>query len=268
MKFGLLLLIVFVSNISWSQSLETTYYHSDFIKAFRTDELKDQLLIDKLNSITVRGHQPIGYEKAKDYIFGLLFLEEVGPGKYGVTDVYCERLFTDSDFGRPTFGPMLSPTTGDIMNTEHTWPQSRFSSKYLKETQKADLHHLFPTDSLMNNNRGNLKFGEVAIESSPLKCQSAHLGLSGQNHQVVFEAPERHKGNVARAIFYFSIRYELDLSPDEELYLRQWDKLDPADSREQNQNSQIEKIQGNRNPFVDFPDLVDHIKSFNRRPSY
>jgi endonuclease I len=41
--------------------------------------------------------------------------------------------------------------------------------------------------------------------------------------------------------------------------LQAWNKLDPPSSVEKLRNDTVQKIQGNRNPFVDYPELVDRI---------
>jgi endonuclease I len=78
----------------------------------------------------------------------------------------------------------------------------------------------------------------------------------------MFEPPETHKGNVARSLFYFSIRYGLRISPEEEAYLKMWNKQDPVDQEEMIRNNEIYKTQGSRNPFVDHPELADRIQDF------
>ncbi|RYZ68005.1 MAG: nuclease, partial [Proteobacteria bacterium] len=77
-----------------------------------------------------------------------------------------------------------------------------------------------------------------------------------------FEPPDAHKGNVARALFYFSVRYNIKIDPIEENFLKAWNKADPVDQEESGRNEAIMKIQGNRNPFVDFPELADSIGDF------
>ena len=74
--------------------------------------------------------------------------------------------------------------------------------------------------------------------------------------------PAEHKGNVARALFYFAICYNLSISETEEFYLRQWHLFDPVDAEEIERNDQIEELQGNRNPFIDNPELVSSIRNF------
>ena len=81
---------------------------------------------------------------------------------------------------------------------------------------------------------------------------------------MVYEVPNAHKGNVARAIFYFATRYEMKLTPTEETTFRQWNKADPIDAEEFLRNNLIEQLQGDRNPFIDFADLADHIAHFTK----
>ena len=39
-----------------------------------------------------------------------------------------------------------------------------------------------------------------------------------------------------------------------------WAKADKIDLWEKHRNAEIQKAQGNRNPLIDFPELVDKIK--------
>ncbi|MGZ5280339.1 MAG: endonuclease, partial [Pseudobdellovibrionaceae bacterium] len=198
----------------------------------------------------------LGYDKARKHMFGQLFLENIA-GSYAVTDVYCERTFNDHQLG---VGPGQIPD-GNVLNTEHTWPQSRFTSRFSKEQQKSDLHHLFPTDNEMNNRRGAQRFGYVKAPLEELKCPIAKLGTN-EDGDIVFEAPQQQRGNTARAIFYFATRYKMKISPREERDLRRWHAEDPIDVEESIRNDQIHKLQGDRNPYIDFPDLLDHIAHF------
>ena len=44
--------------------------------------------------------------------------------------------------------------------------------------------------------------------------------------------------------------------------LRKWHFEDPPDEWEEKRNDLIELIQGNRNPFIDQPDLVERVAGF------
>lgn len=248
---------VFVCQMAMAApaSLEN-YYGADFIHSYESGQLKDQALVMSLHRIISKGHQSLGYHGARQSLFGKLFLEKVS-NHWAVKDVYCENTYTDQDL---KIGPGLIPNA-DVLNTEHTWPQSRFTNRFPKEVQKSDLHHLFPTDNEMNSHRGNLRFGEVLEQIEDLKCPIAEIGHA-ETGDIVFEVPKHHKGNAARAIFYFATRYQMQISPLEETQLRQWNQEDPVDTEEATRNGEIQKLQGNRNPFVDFPNLLDQIENF------
>jgi endonuclease I len=91
--------------------------------------------------------------------------------------------------------------------------------------------------------------------------QGSQQGFN-EDLQDCFEPLDSHKGNVARAMLYFSVRYKKSLTDKQEKLFREWNNLDPVDLNEQIRNDRIEKIQGNRNPFIDDEKLVDQIENF------
>jgi endonuclease I len=147
------------------------------------------------------------------------------------------------------------------LNIEHTWPQSKFTKKKSK-VQKSDLHHLFPTDTQTNNDRANHTFYNLENSSPMSECPTSKVGYNRPLRQMSFEPPTEHKGNVARALFYFSIRYKGHINDVEESVLRLWNILDPVDAEELRRNDMIELKQGNRNLFIDDPGLADTILNF------
>ena len=128
-----------------------------------------------------------------------------------------------------------------------------------RSAQKSDLHHLFPVKSLANSTRGNSPFAEVSGEGLP-DCKSSIRGIDIYSQNSAFEPPQSHKGNVARALFYFAVRYKLNIPQHEEIHLRRWHTEDPVDSLESLRHEKIALIQGNRNPFIDDPYLIDRIE--------
>lgn len=205
-------------------------------------------------------HHNIGYLAARVFLMGNYYLIQNGD-EYAIRDVYCAEEKKRRDFGRKPPGPNSIPDNR-VINIEHTWPQSRFTRKFREDVQKSDLHHLFPTDSKLNAVRGNHAFGEVTTDLLELDCPASRFGIGSRGTEEVFEPPQAHKGNVARALFYFAVRYDLSIGADEEETLRVWNKEDPVDEDEIRRNEEIFKIQRNRNPFVDFPDLADKISDF------
>lgn len=258
------------------QSEAIPYYGSEFYNDLRTGVSKDALA-DRLKSILRGGHirtngmdqiilkcegqqncyqhTAVGYRSARIFLMGKFYLVNEN-GQYGVKDIYCQKIRWANDFAsdsRPA--PGVIPTD-KVVNAEHTWPQSKFSKNFDKETQKSDMHHLFPTDSQMNSDRGNHNFGEVVQDTKKLKCNTARLGKSAQG-DLIFEPPTVHKGNVARAMFYFATRYNMLIPSEMETALRKWNKEDPVDEEEAQRNEEIFKLQGTRNPFIDNPELAD-----------
>jgi deoxyribonuclease-1 len=201
--------------------------------------LRDAALVKAIHDSSA-GKHVVSYSEARKIIFTNL---DVHDGK--LKDVYT---------GREISGGKL-PSSSD-MNVEHTWPQSKGATG----TAKSDLHHLFPTDSKANSIRSSYPFGTVAKVqwSSP---NGAKFGLDAQGRKV-FEPPDAHKGNVARAMFYFSSEYSKHIPPEEESVLREWNKLDAVDTAEMERNRRIATIQGNVNQFVEHSELADRISDF------
>lgn len=201
--------------------------------------LRDAALIKAIHDSSA-GKHVVSYSEARKIIFTDL---DVHDGK--LKDVYTDRVITGGKV----------PSSSD-MNVEHTWPQSKGATG----TAKSDLHHLFPTDSKANSTRSSYPFGKVEKVqwSSP---NGAKFGTDAQGRKV-FEPPDSHKGNVARAMFYFSSEYSKHIPPEEESVLREWNKLDAVDSAEIERNRKISTIQGNVNQFVEHSNLVDRISDF------
>lgn len=236
---------------------EKSHYGKDFYDKMKGG-MRDEELITELQSETSKFHRVLGYNRARTVMMGQIYLDQQN-GDYKIQDVYCLKDFTNSDFNDGKgLGPHRIPDN-TVLNTEHTWPQSRFSGRFSRDMQKSDLHHLFPSDTQMNSSRGNFKFGEVR-STERLKCDTARLGRDGKEFR--FEPPQSHKGNVARALFYFSVRYSIHIDQDEEAFLKKWHKEDPVDQAEITHHEGVYQAQGNRNPFIDHPELVEEIGDF------
>lgn len=92
-------------------------------------------------------------------------------------------------------------------------------------------------------------------------CDDVALGKNIYG-KTVFEPHTNIKGDVARALFYFSIRFQISIEDVEESVLREWHILDPPDLFEVIRNEEIFALQKDRNPFIDMPYLVDKINNF------
>ena len=143
----------------------------------------------------------------------------------------------------------------------------------------TDLYHVLPCDYEANEARWNYPYGEVKTENwSNGYCKRGTMTVSGFNG-VVFEPNDEIKGDIARIYFYMATRYEHEsmsiwgnAGSNALLYnkypfyktwlvniLLKWHENDPVSEREIKRNNAVEKLQGNRNPFVDYPELVEYI---------
>jgi deoxyribonuclease-1 len=224
------------------------------------EDLKDTELKDELHRLTGEGYISLSYKGARIKLFNEIYLEKDEKGYFN-TDVYCNAKYYRK-FNADTPGKELPDQ--NVFNTEHTWAQSRFNESLSQEVQKTDLHHLFPTYSKINAERGNYQFANVGVPvAKPLYCNLSKLGTSiGVAKGTYFEPPVEHKGNVARALFYFSVRYQIAIEPNEEIFLKFWHMLDPVDEKEKARHELIALAQKNRNPFIDHPEIVLQISDF------
>lgn len=196
-------------------------------------------------------HPITNYKESRQIMFGNLYLQSDNTLK----DVYCDMTFT----AKQGVGTNKIPDP-NIVNCEHTWPQSKFTNKYPIEVQKNDLHHLFPAYSKANTSRGNYPLGSViSHEGSIPNCSASKRGGLAETNSTGFEPPDYHKGNAARALFYFSLRYDLEIPENlQETYLT-WNELDPVDKEEREVNLKIKAIQGNSNPFIEHPEYINKL---------
>lgn len=169
---------------------------------------------------------------------------------------------------------------GVTMNREHIWPKSRAS--FHQKNGGADLHHLRPSVGAVNNAKSDHAFGYI----SGTYTQGYKEGVVNGSvvywafpKEDLFECKDDVKGDVARILLYVYCRWEqpnLYSSVSEGLpafdsddtadsgkkviesldTLLQWCENDPVDTWEMERNDLVEEIQGNRNVFIDYPELA------------
>ena len=212
-------------------------------------------LESSLHSIISTGDTPVSY----DTVWDALKQTDQDPANSGnVIALY-------SGFSMPK-----SANGGgvDQWNREHVWAKSHgdFGTATGPGT---DLHHLRPEDVTVNSARGNLDFDEGGSQNSEAPGNYADSNS--------WEPRDAVKGDVARMIFYMSVRYEggdgfADLEVNDVAgngsaphigrlsVLLQWNAADPPDAFEMRRNDVIyDTWQHNRNPFVDHPEWADAI---------
>ena len=211
------------------------------IEGLRDADLRAALLA------RVEGHHALAYDAAKAAMFG--------DGGFDVRDGGVECVYSAR-----VFAPSLLDRSGGY-NVEHSWPQSQGAND---PPAHDDMHHLFPAEKGWNSSRGNIPYGDTNCDVSACSRREAGSEIGpriGGTERIMEVRPER-SGDIARAHFYFSVRYALPIPPAEEASLRRWNRCDPPDDEERARNDAIEAPQQNRNPFIDRPEFVDYISDY------
>ena len=150
--------------------------------------------------------------------------------------------------------------SGNGWNREHVWPQSL--GGFSTSGAGSDLHHIRPSENKTNSNRGNKLYGNVSVGTVSTGNLS---GLKGGEYAGNYYEPlDNAKGDVARICLYVYVRYGGSYSKCSSVtnvfqsidVLLEWCALDPVDTWEMGRNVVIEAYQGNRNVFIDYPELA------------
>ena len=120
-----------------------------------------------------------------------------------------------------------------------------------------DMHLSFAADAeaaraALERAAGTLRFGCVRdrADATPVQDQ-AGLPTGAWRTTSVFEPSDLAKGRVARAALYAELMYGAAMHPLERGYVSSWHERFEADCYEVRRNDCVERLQGNRNPFVD-----------------
>lgn len=165
----------------------------------------------------------------------------------------------------------------DGWNKEHVCCQSWLGNGPMV----SDMFNVYPTDARVNNLRSNYPYGVVGsnkgISGDPDHHALGKLGTSTTNGVgTVYEPDDKYKGDFARTFFYMVARYRdkilnsgdgstmfssspTDLTAYSLSFLLDWHRNDPVSQKEIDRNQAVYGEQNNRNPFIDYPELVEYI---------
>ncbi|MFP4125606.1 MAG: endonuclease I family protein [Alphaproteobacteria bacterium] len=223
------------------------------------DNLRGENLAAALGAAAREGQRPLDY----DDVWAALEVTDAAPGDdAAVLLFYSGRTAAAADKVSAARNP---DHDGEGWNREHLWPRSRGVGE--DGPAATDLHHIRATDVACNAERGARAFdrGGTPIDG----CRFRRDGDSVEPRDGI-------KGDVARMLFYMDVRYDgADGTPDLELVrgaggedantlgdlcrLLAWHTADPLEGSELDRHARIVAQQGNRNPFVDRPDLADKL---------
>lgn len=215
-------------------------------------------------------HEIIGYAKVLGYGSGEGhtwegFNQTDRRSDNSVIDRYSKEVFYfPANYGAPKG-----------MNIEHSFPKSWWGGS--SNQAYKDIHHLMPCEANINSRKSNYPIGIVTGADSGNGYTKVGTGSGGKGQIKLWEPADEWKGDFARAYFYMATCYSnLTWQGDEALkqlennewptlqqwtyeLLLKWNSEDPVDDFERTRNDKVFSIQGNRNPFIDFPDLAEYI---------
>lgn len=214
------------------------------------------------------------------------------PNNWRYTDTYPElyngsvrwwEMYSNNIYLILTGQSPTSSFSANKMQREHSVPKSWW--KYMNDVEYTpaytDLWNLYPSDGTCNQAKSNYPFGDVDPSRVTFDNGSAKVGTpapgQGGSAALVFEPADEYKGDFARTIFYMATVY--DALPWVTSYsynmfqqnewptlktwayetLLTWHRNDPVSQKEIDRNNAVESQQGNRNPFIDFPNLAEYI---------
>ncbi|KFC22549.1 endonuclease I [Epilithonimonas lactis] len=256
-----------------------------------TEDLSGYALKTKLHNIISTKTFNYHYDDLKT-LYGQTDLDKYYD--YGADNTtYLLDIYSNNPTGTTAYHYTLNNIIGSAnaeglgWNREHMMPQSSFNNAY---PMYSDLFFVIPTDARINQLRSNYPYGKAGSTVYYNFTNGSKQALNGTPNATytgrVYEPVDEFKGDVARSLLYFAVRYEgklgnfnfttnandptKDQNPldgsEEKAYenwyiamLLDWHQQDPVSQREIDRNNSVFNIQKNRNPFVDHPEWVSTI---------
>ena len=194
-----------------------------------------------------------------------------------IWDMYSAYEFNLSDYCHD-----IDVIAGECYNREHILPKSWWGYSEANEANDpmyTDLHHVISTDAVANDTRSNYIYDEVK-NATWTNNLGSKLGTSiNWYNQTAFEPVDEYKGDIARVYFYMLTCYMdqnfavnakgkkyfsytngvCEFQPQALALMLKWHRQDPVSEKEVVRNAKVADLQGNVNPFVVEPNLVEYI---------
>ncbi len=200
-------------------------------------------------------------------------------------DGYYIDMYSTCKYNHSSYHVGTASYVGQGLNREHSFPKSWFGGEVYP--MYTDLMMIIPTDGFVNQRRSNYPYGvcngtdavtytneELGVTMLGKLGKSTYNGYSAK----VFEPDDEYKGDFARIYFYMVTCYKSDVANwpgcDQLDYLdnnykafsnwsiqmlMEWHRADPVSPKELKRNEGVYVKQGNRNPYVDHPELAEYI---------
>ena len=187
-------------------------------------------------------------------------------------------IYSGYDFYLSDYCSNIDIVEGECYNREHVLPKSWWGGS-TSEPMYTDLHHVYSVDAMANDKRSAWIYDEVKSTSWSNNLGSK-LGTSANwSGETAFEPVDEYKGDVARVYFYMLTCYMnkdftqggkgyryfsysngvCDFQSKSLALMLKWHRQDPVSDKEITRNAKVSDLQGNVNPFVEQPALVEYI---------
>ena len=238
------------------------------LEGLTSADLREQLHLD-ISQHTMLSYNQVRGDKAK--------VDVRANGK--IWDIYSASDFNLSD----NCGEDKPTAEGVCYNREHIlpvacWTINKNRTEAEKEVMFTDLHHVVSTDGFVNAQRSAWVYDEVKSVTWTNSLGSK-LGTGKTWNETSFEPVDEYKGDIARVYFYMLTCYMdkdftlggkgyryftynngvCDFKSQALALMLKWHRQDPVSEKEVVRNAKVADLQGNVNPFVVEPDLVEYI---------
>ena len=223
-------------------------------------------ILNALQTCISRNYNEISYKGLEIHYLNTDFYADT------LWDVYSTCRFVYDDANK------AQSMVCDGWNKEHVCCQSWLGSGPMV----SDMFNVYPTDARVNNLRSNYPYGVVGTNKGFSGDPDHHaLGKLGTSSKAgysgtCYEPDDQYKGDLARTFFYMVARYRdnilnsgygsnmftsnpTNLTSYSLSFLLDWHRNDPVSEKEIDRNQGVYGEQNNRNPFIDYPDLVEYI---------
>lgn len=265
MKRTLLLISVALAALTASAQYREGYYNT--LNGKKTEALKEAA------KSCVSTHVKLDYMSLPNYWVKSDVYPELYNGMTRWWDMYSNNIQLIERGQAAT-----SSFSQNRMNREHAIPKSWWKKNGDIEYTPcySDMWNLYPSDATANSAKSNYAFGECLTTTFNNGCTrvGAPKAGFGGGSGLVFEPADEYKGDFARAIFYvatvyddlpwvYTYMFQKNSYPSLQTWvvnmLLDWARRDPVSQKEVDRNNAVEQCQGNRNPYVDFPNLCEYV---------
>ncbi|MBQ0021363.1 MAG: endonuclease [Bacteroidales bacterium] len=182
--------------------------------------------------------------------------------------------YSNEEFFFPSTASEKAASAVSGMNIEHSFPKSWWGGA--ENQAYKDLFNLMPCEQRINSSKSNYVMGVVTNVKTNNGCTKVGTGDAGGKNVSLWEPADNWKGDFARNYFYMVTAYSnlhwekegVNMLENNEWptlqkwayeLLLEWNRQDPVDEIEKDRNDAVYGIQGNRNPFIDYPNLAEYI---------